>query len=283
LALASLVRARERVKTPVEIVYLNDGPIPADRLTLMERTGEVLARERLGNKRSLGTAYKLPVERNWPDGDLVWFAEDDHLYRADALTGLVASSSTWPEADYFALYASFGARGSASPLEQDATQDLTWIPNDWRDSEPRAVNRHPWRRALSYTCSFGGRASAIKRDQLALKVGLYGGGAFDVTTCLLLAGFTPYSLPLLIEPLRTPTSFKRRLRGIAVAGVRAGVDAFQIARRGPHRLLIAPEPALATHLEADHLAIGTDWTEIAREVTRWMRAGAGLNDSASTS
>ncbi|HEY2735923.1 MAG TPA: hypothetical protein VGI70_18125, partial [Polyangiales bacterium] len=246
LALASLVRAREQLKSRVEIVYLNDGPIPADRLALMERTGEVIARHGLGNKRSLAVAYDIPRVRDWPDRDLVWFAEDDHLYRADSLTGLVAAASAWPDADYFALYASFGTRGSSSPIEDDATQQLTWIPSDWRDSDARMVNRHPWRRALSYTCSFGGRAGAIKQDRWALKVGLYGGGAFDVTTCLLLAGFTPYSPPLLIDPLREASSWKRRLRGIAVAGVRAGVDAFQIARRGPKRLLIAPEPALAT-------------------------------------
>jgi hypothetical protein len=40
-------------------------------------------------------------------------------------------------------------------------------------------------------------------------------------------------------------------------------------------MLIAPDPALATHLETEHLALGTDWAKVADEATGWA-AGRGL-------
>jgi hypothetical protein len=44
VALASCIRAFEGLKAgTAEIIYFNDGPIPAERIRLMERSGEILA------------------------------------------------------------------------------------------------------------------------------------------------------------------------------------------------------------------------------------------------
>jgi hypothetical protein len=66
LALASLVRSFRQV-TPgeAELIFLNDGPIPADRLRLMEASGEVLARSKLGLRGSMQGALALPGATIW--------------------------------------------------------------------------------------------------------------------------------------------------------------------------------------------------------------------------
>jgi hypothetical protein len=78
-------------------------------------------------------------------------------------------------------------------------------------------------------------------------------------------GYLPFPWRLIGEPLREA----RSLKSVALAGARIAVDAYHLWRRGPKRLLVAPEPALITHLEAAYLALGTDWSAIARDCDRW--------------
>jgi hypothetical protein len=266
LALRSLLRARAQVSSPVEILYLNDGPIPADRLSVMERSGEVIARANLGNKGSLRTAYALPAERGWAHDDLVWFAEDDYLYRPDSLSGLIAGAEVWPEADYFCMYASFGSRGSGPALSEGSPMHTeTWVPPSWHDSEARLAQAQPWRRALFATSTFGGRVRALIEDERLLNIAMVAGRAFDSTTCLLYQGYLPFPWRLIREPLRESFTAK----SFVLAGARLAVDAYHLWRKGPKRLLVAPEPASITHLEAAYLALGTDWTAVARDCDRW--------------
>ncbi|HEY2736693.1 MAG TPA: hypothetical protein VGI70_21985 [Polyangiales bacterium] len=271
LALGSLLRAKDRLSSPVEILYLNDGPIPPDRLRVMERTGEVIARAKLGNAGSLRLAYALPRTRSWADHDLVWYAEDDYLYRPDALSGYLAAAAVWPEASYFSMYASFGWRGSGPPVTAGtAIHRDTWVPSEWRDSEPRSVEGHPWRRALSTTSTFGGRAGAIAQDETLLNVAMMAGRAFDATTCLLLQGHRPFTLRLIAEPVRESLRWK----SFAISAARIAVDAWQLTHRGPKRLLVASEPSLCTHLELPYLALGSDWDALAHACERWsLEAG----------
>src|SRR6266511_6323917 len=107
LALVSLLRAAEEAREPVDLVFLNDGWIPPERLAIMRSAGEVVAEARLGgNEGSFRKALAIPRVRKWSDDDLVWFAEDDYLYDPRALAGLIGAAAAMPEADYLALYAS---------------------------------------------------------------------------------------------------------------------------------------------------------------------------------
>lgn len=268
LSMLSMVRSVEAFDGPAELIYFNDGPIPADRLSVMERTGQVVARDAMGNKGSVRASLALPAERGWASDDVVWYSEDDYLYLPRAMGDLAEAARLFPDASYFGLYASIGDR----PPEGGTQPDYAPVPAAWRDSEPVLVNGHPWRRALSTCATFGARAGVLAEDRALFHASLLTGAGWDHTMCLLYQGYRPFPWPLVTlhaHQARGPYAFAR---GLAVAGVRMGVNAYQAvrARRGaPARLLIAPDPPLATHLENDHLGLGTDWTAEAELCWRW--------------
>ena len=258
-------------KHPPELIYLNDGPIPANRAKIMKRTGEIITGENLGLRGSLRAALVLPAVRRWDPNDLVWFAEDDYLYLQRAFTGLVAAAERFPDADYFGLHALIGRRApDGKPLP-----DYARVPKDWRDSDPTLVEGHPWRRAVSTTHTFGARVGALVADKRLWEVASWSGGAFDHTSCLMYQGYQPFSWRSLgVED----GGLKAHARRTAI---RAGLNLWQATRvrlGAPIRTLVAPEPSLSTHVEAEHLAIGTDWAEVAREQMR-SRSGSGLLDT----
>ena len=267
VALVSIVHALAEFEGKGEIIFLNDGPIPRDRLHVMERSGEILARSQLGMRGSMRTALALPAQRGWPDRDLVWFAEDDYLYRADSISALDSAAKEFPDAAYFALYATIGNR-----LPNGFPSDDARVPDGWRDSEPRLVQGHPWRRALSTTSTFGARVEPLLEDRPMMHAAMWSGGAWDHTTCLIYQGYAPYPLPFVTQALRQAEGVKEWTRRAAVSAARLGLNGYQIARRRAGlggKQLIAPDPALATHMETAYLALGTDWSAIAERTTRW--------------
>lgn len=269
LALASLIRAVDGLERgQVEVIYLNDGPIAAECLREMERSGEVLNRSGMKLRGSMRTALALPIERGWPLEDLVWFAEDDYLYLPSALNALVAAARSCPEASYFGLYAQIGSKlPSGKPLEENR------VPYDWRGSEPITIQGHPWYRALSTTSTFGCRVKALLEDRRMMHIAMMSGGAWDHSTCLMYQGFSPYSASSLMEGLYGAQGKRGLLHRAAVAAARVGLNGYQAARSigtRDRKLLISPDPALITHLETAHLATGTDWRSVASDTRRWM-------------
>lgn len=274
LALRSFIRAVEHCTVPVEVIYLNDGPIPAELLALMRATGEVVARAKLGNKGAVRAALALPRQRGWPDDDLVWLAEDDYLYRPEALSVLAAAPAVFPSADYFALYVSV----TAHPAPGTEQPSFAPIPREWRDSEPRLVAGHTWQRALSTTGTYGATVRALSEDNRLLRVALWSGAGWDHTMCLLYQGFQPFPWPAVLRKARgaeapRPLNLFRRARFIVIASIRAGLNLWQMVRRGPRRELVAVEPALVTHMETGWIAPGTDWTAVAAGSAAWSRPG----------
>ncbi len=272
LALASLVRSFDEIETgSAELVFLNDGPIPADRLRLMQRSGEVIARSDLGLLGSLRTGRVLAGSRGWPRDDLVWFSEDDYLYLPAALGNLIDAAAAWPDASYFGLYALIGSRLPSGKRFED---DLR-VPKRWRDSEARNVRGHPWRRALSTTSTFGARVGALADDQAMMRLMMRSGGAFDHTTCLIYQGYAPHPLGALVRSFRDPGSTTSLSRRLGALHLRMALNVYQAARsRRPsaRRVLVSADPALITHLETEYMAAGTDWRAVADETRAWMRS-----------
>jgi hypothetical protein len=273
VALLSLVRAVAELEGGAEIIYLNDGAIPDERLRVMQRSGEVVARERLGMRGSMRAALSMPAERGWAEDDVVWFAEDDYLYTRGAMRGLARAAEIFPEAHYFALYALIGERlpnGGSQPADYP-------VPRSWRGSEPRSVDGHGWTHALSTTSTFGARVKPLLQDRGIMYLAMWSGGGWDHTTCMLYQGYQPFTWATVVRPMQQPT-LPRRVRGAVISGVRTGLSAWQAARTATGRdtkVLVAPDPALATHLETEHLALGTDWAKVADEAIDWA-AGRGL-------
>jgi hypothetical protein len=265
LSLMSLIQAFQQLQPgAAELIFVNDGPIPEDRLQLMKSAGEVVMRERLGMQGSMRAILELPIMRSWPADDLVWFAEDDYLYLPHAFADLIAAAKAFPLASYYGLYALIGNRQPNGVLFDDVPR----VPHAWSESEVTLVNGHPWRRALSTTSTFGVRVKSLVEDYPMMKVAMQTGGAWDHTTCLMYQGFTPYPIGSLLTSLLAQDTSGGLARRAAIFATRLGLNVYNVMRLmkpSRHRILVAPEPALITHLETEHMAVGTDWTEIAAQ------------------
>jgi hypothetical protein len=275
LALASLVRTVEEAGEPVEVVFVNDGPVPRDWLSLMRSVGEVVQLSGVGLKRCYLTALSVPRRRRWDGGDLVWFSEDDYLYLPSAFAGLLQAADQCPEYDYFALYSLIGRR---PPYDGDLPQVIV-VPDQWRDSQPVLVDGHPWRRALSSSATFGARVAALGQHRYVVPLCLVSASMWDHTTNLVCQGFRPFSGGTVVEFLMPGAGGMRRRGKLALAApVRMALNLAAARQRRIGRLMLAPDPPLATHLESSFLARGRDWAEVARDTVAWAAArGIPLN------
>ena len=184
-------------------------------------------------------------------GELVWFGEDDHVYRPDALAALVEAAQAWPEADYFSLYRPDNRAWHADHASQ---------PGHRGAPEGRTVGTRLWVRAWDSTSTFGVRAAALRADRRLLALCSRAGGPWDHTCVLTVQGEPPYPWRHLYADLYLRPSRASAGRVVTRPAVRAAVD---LAARRRSRLWVAPEVDLATHAELGHLAPGTDWAAVA--------------------
>ena len=274
LALTSLIRSfLELRRGQAELVFLNDGPISSDLLSIMTRYGEVLAHDKLGMRGSFAAALDLPLTRKWPASDLVWLSEDDYLYQPGALKALLASADAFPDVAYFGLYALIGSRLPTGGVFDDANR----VPRRWREIDAQQVLGHRWCSALSTTSTFGGRVGPLVADRGMMLRAMRSGGAWDHTISLMYQGFQPYPLTSLLRELRNSTGKQPLRRRAGVFAVRAGLNIYQTLRAAalvrPRRLITA-DPPLITHLETAYMAVGSDWESLAQETQNLGIAGS---------
>lgn len=98
LCLRSFLAAAARVRDRATITFMNDGPMPEDRLAIMRAWGTVESLPGLGNSPSYRKALEMAVAL--PADALVYFAEDDYLYRPEAFEKILAAFDTLPNVDY---------------------------------------------------------------------------------------------------------------------------------------------------------------------------------------
>ncbi|EIV93540.1 hypothetical protein [Frankia sp. QA3] len=269
LALASLLRAVENVGIPTRIVFVNDGPIPADRLSMMADAGEVVPVTRGSNRASYRHVLRMPRLRGWAADDLVWLAEDDYLYTEHSLSALVSAAAALPDVEYFTLY-------GTSRLSPASTRRRPKVAEGGGNHEHApVVEGVSWARAATTTSTFGLRVGTLVEDELLLRSIPFVGGAFDRATCLTLQGFQPFRLPELGgEPpmVELPTAAARIARRAALTGLRATLNAVALARpERRRRTLLVPALSLATHMElGDALVPGYDWAAEADRVLAWL-------------
>lgn len=245
VGLESFCRALERVRderpdAEAEVVFLNDGPVPPDRLDLMARWGDPVTIDGGSNRRSYLTALGLPRRRGWDGRDVLLLAEDDYLWRPEALVALVdaARDPRHAAADYFAPY------GEEVPD--------TGLPVRWERLE-------------STTSTFAARVHALREDERLLWLCALSGGNFDYASCLTLQGRRRFTLRELLdhhEPADGTPAWKSALRRAYLTGMRTAVDVRSLRRPSRRRVLLGAEPALATHMEDGWIAPGP-WEEIA--------------------
>lgn len=276
LALSSLIRAVDALAPAPELVFVNDGPIAAPLLALMEARGEVVPVRGGSNRRSYRATIDLEVVRGGAANDVVWFAEDDYLYVPGALRHLAAGATTLPQADYFTLC------GSESLDTATSRRLPAPRPESGADGDPHAttVKGVTWFRAMGTASTFGVRLQVLREDARLLRMCPFTGGAWDTTTCLVLQGYQPFSaaqlraelLPYFALPMGSwPRSVVRGL-------IRAGINLRALRRPSRRRVLLGSDPELISHMEIPELdprtppsarTAAVDWGRVAADTGAW--------------
>ncbi len=267
LTLTSFVRAASQLSQP-DIIFFNDGPVPADRLAIMERFGRVvqLAETAQGMRTSYRAALLLSRTEPWSDDDVVSYVEDDYLFTEDAFLALDDAALELPEASYFALY---GTRPDLSDPDMWIEHSL---PRRWAPAPDRTAGGRVWFNRCSIASTFSARVGALRTD---LPVFLACLGPFrkrylDHETCLIYQGYVPYHGRELL--LGLPGDFVPSLRGVLRTAflLPYRIRLNQLARRRrTANLLYVLIPNEATHLEHPVMSPDQDWQAVAFEVTRW--------------
>ena len=268
LCLLSFVRAAERAD--VQIVFMNNGPIPEDRLRVMEVSGELLPIGPTDMRGSWRTMLREAASS--PPEQVLWLGEDDYLYTPDALACFAVAVDQMPDVDYFLLYGST-ERHSLYGAAQRKHEPPGWQP------VTRTIEGHDWVRVYASTGTFGVRAGALTEDLgiFWLTMAPHRTMFRDLDMFLTLQGYEPHrwaELGRAAIGLSGATAWER-LRHAALSPFLAATNLRSHRRPQRRRLLMAADPNLATHMERDLLSPGSDWGQVARETEEWAR-GRGL-------
>jgi hypothetical protein len=267
LTLTSFVRAASRLPE-ADVTFFNDGPVPADRLAIMERFGRVvqLAETAQGMRSSYRAALLLSTTEPWSDDDVVSYIEDDYLFAEDAFLALADAATELPQISYFTMY---GTR--PDPSDPDARIRHS-LPRQWAPAPDLQAGGRVWFNRCSIASTFSARVGALRTD---LPVFLACMGPFrkrylDHETCLIYQGYVPYHGRELL--LGLPGDFVPSLRGVArtlvLVPFRMAMNFLARRRRAAH-LLYAVTPNEATHLEYPVISPDRDWSAVASEVAEW--------------
>jgi hypothetical protein len=244
-----------------EVTVVADGGLPAELRGVVERHAEVVPISAGRTASSFRAALRVGcrLARHLPADHLVWFAEDDYLYRPDALPALVAAVAAVPAADYFSVW-----------TPQDAAWHATHPSQPDRAVAPLpggavVVGGQVWDRASKTTSTFGVRAGTLLADAWLLDLGSRVGAPFDTATWHALQGMQPFPLRHLASDLAPAPS----VRGVVKVGgkpVLRGVLDAAVALARPHRVLVAPASPLAVHMEVAQLPDDPSWAALAEDL-----------------
>jgi len=180
--------------------------------------------------------------------DLVYFVEDDHLHRPDALVRLVHG-----DAAYRFAYSS--------------DEDL---------APHRATVRDGWSTVGSGVTSFAVMTAVLRKDLRLHRCMSRSGRGWDEVTFRALGGGAPEALGsgirYVASPMADPAS--RTMMGF-IGGIRHSLfRAFAILAGQAHKRVISGlTPPAATHAEPALLASGTDWAAVADAVASRKQEG----------
>jgi len=149
LCLESIIAAARDLDPAPSITFVNDGPVPEERVAFMESVGRVVSLPGLGNSNSYWETLKMALDV--PGDSVVYLAEDDYLYRPDALRKLAGAIGELPDVDYFTLYDHL----DRYTRSDDAAAGLSRV---------FVAGGHHWRSVESTCMTFAGRAEALRHD-----------------------------------------------------------------------------------------------------------------------
>ncbi|SDS94636.1 hypothetical protein [Microlunatus soli] len=277
LTLSSFIRAADRLPL-ADVIFVNDGPIPADRLELMRSAGRVISLGDVpsGMRASYRFALHLPDTEGWPDDDVVMLVEDDYLFAADSFSALADAVEDLTDVGYFALY------GERADYGDPVDRRRMSVPDGWHPQPDLASGGRVWFNLASTASTFAARVGVLRSDLDIFEQCMrpFRRRFLDHETCLIVQGAIPYRGWQLITGL--PDDFEPSIRGVVrtVVLIPYRVLLNRRARRQlrPHPLYCVT-PNEATHLEHPVISPDRDWESIGREVTDWVagreRGGVG--------
>jgi len=254
LALKSLQRSVALLEGPTRWTFVADGGM-SEAVAGLVRPGDDVVVVRGGAassslRRTVDVAVRAGAED--PAGTLYWFAEDDYLYRPEAVTQLTAAAQLLGPDAYLTLYTcditSWCARHPSQPLV--AVTDVADVD----------VGGIAWHRIGSTTSSMAVTREALLADAGLLKLGTRAGAPFDLTTWSALQGISPYPWRYLLRDLDGYPTPRGVAKVVAKPPMRALLNVVAALRPAPaRRSLWAPVADLAMHLEVDVMPPGDDW------------------------
>ena len=250
-ALRSFLLACARAGAPVDVAFVADGGVPDDLAALVAGAGPVLPVRGGSAAKSFRRLLDVAAARESGDA-LVWLAEDDYLYRPEALGQVLAAARALPQADLFGVY----TPDNADWHRRHASQPGPRPPEQRFDVEGQT-----WRRAWDSTSTFGLRAAALRADAGLLRLCSRAGGPWDHACAAAVQGVPPYPVTALHRDLFLRVSRASAGRAVSRPLIRAAVDA--AARTRPPRTWVSPVVDLATHAEPGYVSAGTDWAALA--------------------
>jgi hypothetical protein len=269
LTLISFVRAAARLPE-ADIIFLNDGPVPTDRLAIMERFGQViqLADAPQGLRASYRAALLLCTTEPWSDDDVVSYVEDDYLFTENAFLALNEATAELPQVCYFTLY------GDRPDYSDPAATIVHSLPRDWAPMPDLVAGHRVWFNRASVTSTFSARVGTLRADLPVFFACMrpFRKRFLDHETCLIYQGYIPYHGRELL--LGLAEDFVPSVRGVirtaVLVPIRIALNALARRRRAAH-LLYALTPNEATHLEHPVISVDQDWEAVAIEVTQWAQ------------
>ena len=237
----SFLRASSQLGS-ADLHLLVDGTLPDDFRALAHSADasiHFLPSGQSGMRGSYRHALRMTWGSPWPDDDVVYFSEDDYLYRLDAFVELRTFARSAPEIDYFTLQA-------AHPQHSYFT-----APAGWHPEPPVSVGPISWHNVPSTTSSFGARLGRLRRDRVIFGAGMrpYRHRLLDHETCLTYQGCPPYTAKTTVWGTAGGRLPERLVKNVLMAPFRTHMQILALRRRADPALLYAPLPELSSHLE----------------------------------
>lgn len=279
LTLTSFVRAACQVPA-AEVIFVNDGPIPADRLAIMQARGRVISMgdQPQGMRESYTFALGLADREGWPNEDVVFFIEDDYLFIEEAIVALADAAEHLVAASYFSLY------GERPDYQSVADRARFGVPAGWHPQPEHKVGDRVWFNQSSTASTFAARVGPLRADaDIFLQcMRPFRRRFLDHETCIMYQGAIPYRGWDLVRGIAD--DFERTPRGLVRAVVlvpwRIALNRRAARQTTPH-YLYALTPNLSTHLEHPVISPDRDWEAIAADVATWAE-GNDLSGVAGT-
>ena len=136
-----------------DLVFVVDGPMAeAELAASASRRGGATRRRRQFRPRTVGPSISRYGRTSWGDDDLVYFAEDDYLYRPGALPAVHGAAARIAAAAFFTPYDA----PDYYDLDVHRRYRKAHEPDRW------AVDGITWRAVRSTTMTFASRLGALR-------------------------------------------------------------------------------------------------------------------------